>query len=324
LFNLTTDSFKVEFADAPNLVPGGVSFRTRLVQPGTAVVVKVPGLGQCFVSAGNAGEVSGDGSFGGWSTGAGNLRLSQVVETGSDQARLEGSLEIPGLRGNETPATLWVSVPLGNMAVTFVAWIEPEQANARNVRFKTTVSNLSGEVLARLKRSTAPRLACNYHILRPTDPACDVHALGLIGVRLVLGSDAVRDGLDDDLFDLAAMIPMPCDVSRLANLAASPGLSERMDRLLSPGAWNSSSDGVIPRELWFAVIRELTGFVTIDEEPQRAIIADESARTWIEPLNERLSSLRQLIHHIRGLIVAPRAAHEELARTVYRFVRSVR
>jgi hypothetical protein len=72
------------------------------------------------------------------------------------------------------------------------------------------------------------------------------------------------------------------------------------------------------------VIRELTGFVTIDEEPQRAIIADESARTWIEPLNERLSSLRQLIHHIRGLIVAPRAAHEELARTVYRFVRSVR
>src|SRR5688572_33207353 len=103
------------------------------------------------------------------------------------------------------------------------------------------------------------------------------------------------------------MIPMPCDVSHLASVAASQGLSERIDRLLSPGAWNASSHGGIPRELWFAVIRELTGFVTIEENPQRAIIAEESARTWIEPLNERLSSLRQLIHHLRGLIVAPRA-----------------
>jgi hypothetical protein len=295
-----------------------------LVRPGAAAAVEVSGLGQCFVSAGNASEGSGDGSFGGWSTGAGNVRLSQVVETGSDQARLEGSLEIPGLRGNETPATLWVSVPLGNLAVTFVAWIEPEQASARNVRFKATVSNMSGEVLARLKRSTAPRLACNYHLLRPTDPACDVHALGLIGVRLILGADAERDGLDDDLFDLAAMIPTPCDVSQLATVAASQGLSERIDRLLSPDAWNSTSDGGIPHELWFAVIRELTGFVTIEEVPSRAIIAEGGARTWFAPLNERLSSLRQLIHHLRGLIVAPRAAHEELARTVYRFVRSER
>jgi hypothetical protein len=324
LFNIAMDSFRVEIAEASSLVPGGVSFRARLVQPGAAVVIKVPALGQGFVLAGNATDVSGHGSFGGWSAGPGNIRLSQVVETGGDEARLEGTLEIPELRGNEKPASVWVSVPLGNTAVTFVALIEPEQANARNVRFKATVPNMGSEALARLKRSTAPRLACHYHSLRPTDPAYDVHALGLIGIRLILGADAVRNGLNDDLFDLAAMIPTPCDVAQLATVADAPGLSERMERLLSPDAWNSSSNGGVARELWFAVIRELTEFVTIEEDPQRAFLADDSGRSWMEPLNERLSSLRQLVHHLGGLVVAPRAAHEELARTIYRFVRSER
>jgi hypothetical protein len=176
-----------------------------------------------------------------------------------------------------------------------------------------------------LRNAAAPRRTCQYHVLRPVDPALDIHGLGLIGMRILLTSDpAGLSELEDDVFELAAILPDECSIDQVSTLARSPEIGERLRRLLTPDPWNSGT-GAVPTEVWHAAIRELAAFVGVEEqESLPPSHREDGTATWIEPLAHRVSALRHLCHHVRGLLSAPRTAHEEIARTVHRFVRSRR
>jgi len=164
-------------------------------------------------------------------------------------------------------------------------------------------------------------------MLRPVDPALDIHALGLIGMRILLANDgALLPELEDDVFELAALIPDECGVDEIALLSESDAVGERAKRLLAAKEWNpGAEEGTIPREVWHATVRELTAFVGIDEqETLPPSHSEDGTPLWITPLANRVLALQRLAFHVRGLLTAPRPAHEEIARAVHRFVRSQR
>jgi len=325
MLNISGDSFRVRVGVAED----GISpfrLQAQLVQPGDAIRYEASATQHCFVPVAGFGAVELADGFGGWKAGSGNVRMNQLIET-ADGVKLEGFVEAAGLRGVALPPMLWLVIPVAGTDITFMAALESEQVGPRaSVRFRALVRDFPAEALKRLKSGVTSRLTCRYFALRPMDPAIDIHALGLLGVHLLLGNETTRaDELEDDLFDLATLLPAPCDVSHLKLIAESPGISERIVRLLAPAAWiTAGNSSAIPADLWLAVIRTLTEFVTVEENLERAFTSDAQDRTWLEGLNRRLVTLGHLVHHTRGLIATPRAAHEEIARAVYRFVRSDR
>lgn len=325
-FDLAPDSFRVSPGSYAPLIPPGWSFSVDLVRPGVAAPFELPGFGTCFVPCGN-----GIGSplferFGGWMEGSGTVRISQASDAGEGQTRLEGSIEGQGLRTGTTQRIVWVQIPMDRQSLTFMASLETDQGAARaGVRFRALVKDVPAATLTQLKSAAAPRRTCQYHVLRPVDPALDIHALGLIGMRILLANDqAVLPELEDDVFELAALIPDDCSVDQIALLVDSPEVGERAKRLLSAKEWNPGADDTtIPRELWYATVRELAEFVGVDENETLPPTHDETgAALWLQPLAARALALQRLALHVRGLLSAPRPAHEEIARAVHRFVRS--
>ncbi len=325
LLNLTGDSFRVRVGGNED----GISpfrFQAQLVQPSDAFRFEATATQHCFVPLVGFGAVELADGFGGWKAGSGTIRLNQVVET-ADGVKLEGFVEAAGLRGVALPPMLWLVIPGAGTDITFMAALESEQVGPRaSVRFRALIRHFPADALKRLKSGVTSRLTCRFFALRPMDPAIDIHALGLLGIHLLLGGESTQaDELEDDMFDLATLLPSPCDVSDLKLIAESPGISERIVRLLAPAAWiTAGNSSAVPADLWLAVIRTLAEFVTVEENLERAFTPDAQDRTWLEGLKQRLVTLGHLVHHTRGLIATPRAAHEEIARAVYRFVRSDR
>ncbi|MFO1448467.1 MAG: hypothetical protein U1F61_09950 [Opitutaceae bacterium] len=326
-FDLAPDSFRVAPGSPSPLIPAGWTFSVDLVRPGVAAPFELPGFGTCFVPCGNGVGSPLFERFGGWMEGSGTVRISQATDAGDGQTRLEGSIEGQGLRSTgNSQRIVWVQIPMDRQSLTFMASLETEQGAARaGVRFRALVKDVPAAILTQLKSAAAPRRTCQYHVLRPVDPALDIHALGLIGMRILLANDpAVLPELEDDVFELAALIPDDCSVDQIALLAESPEVGERAKRLLSAKEWNPGADDTtIPRELWYATVRELAEFVGVDEqETLPPTHADDGTALWVQPLAARSLALHRLALHVRGLLSAPRPAHEEIARAVHRFVRS--
>jgi hypothetical protein len=135
--------------------------------------------------------------------------------------------------------------------------------------------------------------------------------------------------LEDDLFELVSLLPQPFEISHLASFAKSPEINPRLQRLLSASDWNSTTESparvsTIPPDLWFAVVRELIAFVAVEERPAASQSGEAHSASgglhWFQPLTIHLASLEALALHTRGLLTAPRQAHEEIARVVHQFV----
>jgi len=327
-FDLACDSFRVSPGGYSPLIPPAWSFAVEVIRPGIAAPFDLPGIGTCFVPCGNGVGSPLFERFGGWLEGTGTIRISQATDAGDGQTRLEGSIEGQGLRTGDSQRIVWVQVPIDRQSLTFMASLETDQGAARaGVRFRALVKDIPDALLTKLKSAAAPRRNCQYHMLRPVDPALDIHALGLIGMRILLANDgALLPELEDDVFELAALIPDECGVDEIALLSESAEVGERAKRLLSAKEWNPGADeGTIPREVWHATVRELTAFVGIDEqETLPPSHSDDGTPLWIAPLANRVLALQRLAFHVRGLLTAPRPAHEEIARAVHRFVRSQR
>jgi hypothetical protein len=174
---------------------------------------------------------------------------------------------------------------------------------------------------AALRLKATARMPCQFVILRPVSPVFDIHALGVIGVRIFLADDPAAVGeLVDDLFELAALLPQRESIEDLRDLGATREISDRLRRLLSPPGWARTPGGAaLAENVWLATIREIIDFVTA-EIPDANEAADENGAAWLQPLAERLSSLEQLAAQVGRLLVAPRLDQDEVARVVHRFL----
>jgi hypothetical protein len=332
-FNLAPDSFRIDAGSASLRVPAGWASRPSVVKPGEAMPIVIAELGTLFVPCGPAWDTSSVERFGGWQLGKGTVRFSQISEAKEGAMRLEGFIDGSGLRDATESTIVWVQLPLDNKTLSFVATLEPEQGavGRAGIRFKASNALVPSQMIARLKNAASPRRSCQYCVLTPVSPTLDLHALGMIGLRILLAPDASSvTELEDDIFELASLLPKTPEISHLDYVATLPETNPRLLRLLSASDWNphpkesANSYAPIPKELWYAVVRELVEFVAVEEHPP-ATAAHEAlenldSSAWLTPFSARLLSLENLSIHIRGLLTAPRPAQEEIARVIHQFI----
>jgi hypothetical protein len=320
-FNLATDSFRISVNGAPNFLQTAWTLRTVLTHAGDAIAIK---LGQTdFGFAPLQGALASSSAarkFGGCVDGTGTLRIRQIIESGDGGVRLNGVLDGNELKDVSEGNIVWVQALVDGRSVNFFAKIEGDKSGLRaGLPFSATGVALPANAALRLKATA--RMPCQFVILRPVSPVFDIHALGVIGVRIFLADDPAAVGeLVDDLFELAALLPQRESIEDLRDLGATREISDRLRRLLSPPGWARTPGGAaLAENVWLATIREIIDFVTA-EIPDANEAADENGAAWLQPLAERLSSLEQLAAQVGRLLVAPRLDQDEVARVVHRFL----
>lgn len=320
-FNLSVDSFRVDLLPAGSLLPPAWAFRIGLAKPGQAIPFPGDSSGPLFVAAEGTLVGSAASRFRAPLESAGTLRISQATEAENGQLRLEGILDAAGMRDAAAGSLVCVELPLDGREASFVALVDSDAGGRTGTRFKATTERLSPSAVRELRAAVGPRRNCRLSLLQPVSPAYDVYLLGRVGLRILLASDAAKLGeLEDDFFELAALLPRPSGINHLRYLVDGPELNDRLRRLLEAKAWAAAPDSAgLPPELWFAVVHELMEFVAVSDEAEEPMPGDASPG-WLAPLARRCASLSELALHVRGLLCAPQAAHEEISRVVRRFV----
>jgi hypothetical protein len=321
--NLTAASFRVTLP-APNpLIPLRWNHQLALVRPSEATALADEAKqAPRFVPYRGVWDEATQDPFGGWRVGSGTVRLSQVAEGDHGQVRLEGFIDGPDLRQADPDAVIWVSLALDGQSFTFIAHLSAEQNRRTGVRFAADTKELSPAARNALRTAGEPRRPCQFCLLHPISPTFDVHALGRIGLKIFFPNPAEPVAeIEDDLFELASFLPQRWNLEHFRFLADNPDINPRLRRLLTPHAWLPAevSASAVTRELWHALIRELMEFVTVEEQP---VDPGSDDADWLAVLRRRHAALSALALHVRGLLTAPRPAHEDIARVVQRFARA--
>lgn len=318
--NLQLNSFRLATSQRGVGSRGLQPSRVKLAKKASALSIEVePGNVQFVPCGPDEGGKSLE-RFGGWRVGAGTIRFSQVSEVSAGTIRVEGFLDGQLLRDPTEATLVWVQTTLEGRSISFLAQLEKDQVGARaGVRYRAVLSSLAPESIRALKSSAAPRRPCQLSVLQPISPAHDIYHLGQLGLRILL-SNTEQDALEveDDIFEIASLIPRSSGIQQLKELTAASALNDRLRQLLASENWYPEvTDRSIPTDLWLVVIHELVEFVAIEEHPADKT---EEAHPWLAPLLLRCAALERLVLHVEGLLWIPRAADEEIGRVVHRFL----
>lgn len=318
LFNLATDSFRIEIPATHGALPPAWMAEPSLVKPGEVVTLALNGQTHFVPTSPSNTRRHGHHEVG-WKLDTGSVRFTQVFDLAERVVRIEGFLDSPALRHAAAETLIWVELRVRNLPLVFSATIDLEHGLARSgARFRAERVDLPPEILQSLRSAASPKHSCQIALFQPVAATYDVHLLGLIGLRMLLAVDeAGALELSENFFDLAALLPVRSGIEHLKLVAATPEISQHLKRLLSPENWvRGTGHATFPAELWLATLHELLAFITVDGTQV------ETGPDWLGPLVERAESLGQLCTHVRGLLLTPRAAEEEIGRVVHRFTRS--
>ena len=214
LLNVSAESFRVRL-DEPNAgLPFLWTARTVLVRPGDAVAVAVSetmtggGSPSRYHRPGGAGA---DGptlyrpaDFNRAAGGRGTVRLRKVAAPGPDELQVEGTL-VADENLPETPSDLLrLRLRVGDAArVDLFAHLDAAAGLAvGETRFRTVPQHFPATVAAALQAAAGGTFpGVPFETLPMLGSPCDLHALGVLGVRTLLVNDGntLAEALDETL-----------------------------------------------------------------------------------------------------------------------------
>jgi hypothetical protein len=208
LLNLAPSSFRLQLPDTGEQFPALWSARASLVRPGQAYPLRIKSTEQrYFVRLGGV-EPSPylPEGLGAHSFGIGSVRLRNVIAD-TDGTVLEGTLVAEDYLGLDPHDLLWFKLPLGEVRLEFYAHVYTSEAvGPREARFRTVPARLPDTAVATLKRSTTFAKS-PYEIWPLLSSPCDLHSLGIIGLRMFLANSKTTLAVTiDDALGLARLL----------------------------------------------------------------------------------------------------------------------
>ena len=190
LLNLSPASFRVTLPDVGDQFPALWAAKCALVKPGQAYPLKIKSTEQkYFIRLGRIDpspflpEGMGAHSFG-----IGSVRIRNVVSE-ADGIALEGTLVAEDYLGLDPHDLLWFKLPLSEERLEFYAHVYKEAVGPREARFRTVPAKLSDSAVASLKRVAGTVFPKSpYEIWPLLSSPCDLFALGVMGVRMLLAN----------------------------------------------------------------------------------------------------------------------------------------
>lgn len=203
LLNLTDESFRVEMWEAGVGLPRLWTSRVRLVDPGTAHEMAVGEVRErCFVSPDGIGrgvyrpELAADGS-----RGRCDLRIRSVDESDPAGVVVEATFRSDERVPSGGGELVELRVPLEDHRVLLHGRLREEQAlGPGELRFRSSPSRADGAGASALKAAEGvPMRDVAFEVVPLASTPCDLHALGVLGVRTLLvdGQNTLAVALDE-------------------------------------------------------------------------------------------------------------------------------
>jgi len=241
LLNLSPASFAVRLDGVGEQFPALWTARTTLVKLGQAHPLKIRSTEQRYFIRMGKTEPSlflPEG-LGAHSFGIGSVRLRNV-KSENDGVVLEGTLVAEDYLALDPHDLMWFKLPMSEEKLEFYAHVfTAEAVGPREARFRTVPAKLPESTVANLKKSVTAFAKSPYEIWPLLSSPCDMHSLGIIGIRILLAnSKSNLPVIVDDLLGLARHLgkdPVPEDKLR-EKLKSVTDKDRNLSELVSPRA----------------------------------------------------------------------------------------
>lgn len=275
LFNLTPGSFQVRLGHQGCELPFLWTASATLTNPGGAVALPIQGTDYPYYIPGQAPGTAG--AHGGGESiyhpqsmstavkGQGSLRIRQVLVASGASVSLEGTLTTQDQLEPAGNDLAWFRLNLAGTRVDLYAHLDRESAMAAGEwRFRTISQSLTPQVQEALRAAEGvPLPQTPFEVVPLLSSPCDLYALGVLAVRLLLvDKDTKLSVALDEVLSLARQVAVGHDGSTpLADRVrtvfeqdkrwlASLGPHRMMHDDLEPQA----ALDVVPPQLWWEVL----------------------------------------------------------------------
>lgn len=189
LFNLSPDSFQVGLGQGGCALPTLWTARLGLVDPGEALAMPVRTADYNYhLPAKSGGSIYQPGSVSKPVQGKGSVRIRKTLVASGDQLTLEGTFTTQEQLSLGKNDLAWFRLNLSSGPVDLYAHLDRETAMAPGEwRFRTLNQKLAGETRQALAAAEGVPLSdVPFEILPLLSTPCDLYALGVLAVRVLL------------------------------------------------------------------------------------------------------------------------------------------
>ena len=201
LLNVTEESFRIEMWEAGVGLPRLWTTRVRLVDPGTAHSMLVGASGG-FVSPDGIGRgIYRPETGGGAASGRCDFRIRSIDESDPGGALIEATFRTDARVADGGSELLELRVPIDGERVLLHGRVRSDQAlGPGELRFRSEPKSLDGAIGTALRAAEGVALRdVSFEVVPLASTPCDLHALGVLGVRtlLVNGGNTLAVALDE-------------------------------------------------------------------------------------------------------------------------------
>jgi hypothetical protein len=328
LLNLTPSSFAFRLQDAGSQFPALWTARCALVKPGQAFPLQIKSTEQkYFIRLGRV-EPSPflPEGLGAHSFGIGSVRLRNVQVEG-EAVVLEGTLVAEDYLALDPHDLLWFKLPLGEEKLEFYAHVYTSGAvGPREARFRTVAARLPEPIVATLKKSLISFSKAPYEVWPLLSSPCDMHSLGIIGLRTLLANSGTNlPVLIDDVLGLARHLGKEDSGAETLAVKLTAALQEdaRLKELISPRALiegDITADAAwltIHKDLWTeTMVLMLRLFPGAGTHSICKSFGDVSPLALETVFDQPIQAIETLCLRLRSVLVPSLYANEEIARIV--------
>jgi hypothetical protein len=328
LLNLSPASFGVRLEAVGEQFPALWTARCSLVKPGQAHPLKIRSTEQRYFIRMGKTEPSlflPEG-LGAHSFGIGSVRLRNV-QSETDGIILEGTLVAEDYLGLDAHDLLWFKLPLAEEKLEFYAHVYTSEAvGPREARFRTVPAKLPEATIATLKKSVTAFSKSPYEIWPLLSSPCDLHSLGIIGIRILLANSQTNLPVTvDDVLGLARRLGKePTAENELpAKLQGLLQKEKSLKDLLSPhhligsGLSAEQAQTQINYEIWLETMTLLLRlFPGAGTQSFCKSFGDVSPLALETVFDRPLQELDALVLRLRSALTPSLAMNDEIARVI--------
>lgn len=319
MLNITDESFRVELWEAGVGLPRLWTARVRLVDPGTATEMAVGDVRQkCFASSDGIGrgvfrpEVSAEGT-----RGRCDLRIREVDDSDAAGVVVEATFRSGERVASGGSELIELRVPLDDRRVVLHGRLRSEAAlGPGEMRFRGLPIRLDAGMIGALKSASGvPMKDVAFEVVPLASTPCDLHALGVLGVRTLLvdGENTVAQALDE-LISLARQAQSERERDGSLSLMESYERAFFSDarwassigpqRLVSESLPAGAAMDLVPSELWVRALATLSRMlIGVSDASVCRDVGDTRGLAPHVVFDESLAALSDLLVRTRSLIV---------------------
>lgn len=267
--SLSDESFRVDLPGAESGLPFLWTARITLVDPGCAVPLPESiGVRDYYRPDGGRMTVYRPASAGSQRQTRGDLRLRGATDNTRSGVIVEGTFRPRDRLTISRRDLVWIRLGLADEAVELYGRLEQDRALAENEwRFRSVGCALSEKTRAALRAAEGVLLEdLPAEVIPLPGPACDLHAMAVLGVRtLLVNAKTTLPMAVDELISLArAADALPSQATLSERIATLWAEDERWQRALGPHRLSDSEDAgrvcaCVPPAIWRETLAALIG-----------------------------------------------------------------